>query len=117
MIRIYLESGERALALKHYERCCELMETELGIAPMEETQALYVEIIPQTPVERNTNGSPDGSSGRVHAAMRIVDEALGDLKRARERLRQAQAAVREDLQSVAVSQPRELESDASEGSP
>src|SRR5207249_2495058 len=94
MIRIYLESGERALALRHYERCCELIEAELGVAPMEETRALYVKIVPRAPVEQPSNGSSNGSPERVLAAMQIVDEAMSDLRRVRERLRQAHAAVR-----------------------
>jgi DNA-binding SARP family transcriptional activator len=99
MIRIYLECGERALALRHYERCCALIEAELGIAPTGETRALYAEIVPHVSPKGESNGSADGPPGSVLAAIRIVEQAMGDLERARERLRRAQAAVEAGSQS------------------
>lgn len=44
LMRIYLESGQRPLALRQYQRCCELLDCELGVPPLEETQALYRQI-------------------------------------------------------------------------
>jgi DNA-binding SARP family transcriptional activator len=38
------EAGEPGLALKHYSECCELLKTELGIAPGEEIERLKQEI-------------------------------------------------------------------------
>lgn len=34
VIRLFLENGQRSLALRQYERCCELVSTELGVEPM-----------------------------------------------------------------------------------
>ena len=45
VMRLYLESGQRAMAIRQYENCSEILKTELGIPPMEETQALYREIL------------------------------------------------------------------------
>jgi DNA-binding SARP family transcriptional activator len=44
MMRLYMAHGQRALAMRHYELCCSVLATELGIRPMEETQALYNQI-------------------------------------------------------------------------
>ena len=46
MMRLYLENGQRALAVRQYETCREALAAELGIPPMEETQALYAQIVP-----------------------------------------------------------------------
>jgi predicted ATPase/DNA-binding SARP family transcriptional activator len=37
-------SGERSAALAHYEVCCRVLETELGVTPARETVALYEQI-------------------------------------------------------------------------
>ena len=47
MMRIYLESGQRALAARQYGICQLTLAKELGISPMEETQALYAQIFPE----------------------------------------------------------------------
>ncbi len=47
MMRLYLEAGQRALAVQQYETCREILAAELGIPPMEETQALYAQIVPE----------------------------------------------------------------------
>lgn len=44
MMRIYLKSGQRALAMRQYEICTKVLADELGIPPMEETQSLYAEL-------------------------------------------------------------------------
>ncbi|MGI9493589.1 MAG: AfsR/SARP family transcriptional regulator [Geminicoccaceae bacterium] len=44
MMDLYMRSGHRAAALKQYAQCCELLEEELGVEPMEETQDLYANI-------------------------------------------------------------------------
>lgn len=49
LIRYYLESGQRALAQRQYQRCCELLEQEMGVPPLEETQVLYQQLAATTP--------------------------------------------------------------------
>ena len=43
-MRLYCDLGQRALAVRQYQRCREILADELGILPMEETQALYARI-------------------------------------------------------------------------
>jgi DNA-binding SARP family transcriptional activator len=45
MMRLYQASGQRALAVRQYELCRLTLLAELGIPPMEETQALYAQIV------------------------------------------------------------------------
>jgi DNA-binding SARP family transcriptional activator len=45
VIRLYVDSGQRTTAIRQYETCCQILEAELGIPPMEETQALHTEIV------------------------------------------------------------------------
>jgi DNA-binding SARP family transcriptional activator len=44
MMRLYLENGQRPLAVRQYELCAQTLSEELDILPMEETQRLYAEI-------------------------------------------------------------------------
>ena len=44
MMRLYLDNGQRLLAIRQYEICHKVLATELGISPMEGTQALYAQI-------------------------------------------------------------------------
>ncbi len=44
IIRYYADCGLRSQALLHYKDCCEILNRELGIQPMEETQILFKQI-------------------------------------------------------------------------
>lgn len=44
MMRVYAESGQRSLALRQYESCRAILEVELNVGPMEETQLLYQQL-------------------------------------------------------------------------
>ncbi len=44
LMRLYLESGQRTLALRQYEVCREMLAREMGLVPMLETQALYAQV-------------------------------------------------------------------------
>lgn len=48
LMRLYVESGRRALALRSYEACAALLRRELGVEPEEETRALYRQIVRRT---------------------------------------------------------------------
>lgn len=44
LMRRYADQGQRALALRQYEVCREILEAELGVAPDSETEQLYQSI-------------------------------------------------------------------------
>lgn len=44
LMRMYQKNGQRALAMRQFERCRELLSRELGVTPLEETEMLYRQI-------------------------------------------------------------------------
>jgi DNA-binding SARP family transcriptional activator len=48
MIQLYIETGQRALAVRQFELCRVTLARELRIEPMEETQELYRRLISET---------------------------------------------------------------------
>lgn len=44
LMRYYVAKGQRTLALRQYQQCCRILKEELGIPPLEETQALFLQI-------------------------------------------------------------------------
>jgi DNA-binding SARP family transcriptional activator len=52
LMRLYLKSGQRALAARQYGICRLTLAKELGVLPMEETQTLYAQIFPETDKSR-----------------------------------------------------------------
>jgi DNA-binding SARP family transcriptional activator len=72
VIRLYLANGQRALALRQYALCQNILNTELGISPMEETKALYSKIMNEAdPGER--------AIGNNLPAARPLGASLNDL--------------------------------------
>jgi DNA-binding SARP family transcriptional activator len=72
MMRLYVKNGQRAQALRQYEKCHKILAAELDIPPMEETRALRAEIA--------RNASPHRLSYQSH-----LDR--GDARLALEQLR------------------------------
>jgi DNA-binding SARP family transcriptional activator len=89
MMRLYAANGQRALAVRQYRLCCEVLESELGIPPMEETQALYAQIVsgaePRLALPAPAAPEP-GDYGDALAQLRLAmqrfDEARVELERA-----------------------------------
>ncbi len=88
MMRLYLATGQRGPALRQYENCRRLLAAELGVEPMEETQAVYTQIVAAA-----TDLEPPGSAGsgfpilqpaleRLHEALRGVEQARQQCHRA-----------------------------------
>lgn len=88
MIKLYLESGQRALAVRQYAICHEILETELGIPPMAETQALLPEATRKgsgiSPGQIRTEASRNflDTLRNLDLAMQKLDDARLQLKRA-----------------------------------
>ncbi len=96
VMRLYVESGQRALAIKQYKACCKVLVEELDIPPMEETQALHHDILAgtdgdgsQPKVEQNryvevktkTNTLQQGFQ-KLHHAMRGAEKSGQELQQA-----------------------------------
>ena len=93
IMRLHLENGQRALAIRQYEICCATLEKELGIFPMEDTQALYHQILT---TGNNRNGSSTFSQERTS-----FEEALRQLKEASQAIDLAKEQVQQALQLMA----------------
>lgn len=88
LMRLYVENGQRALAVRQYETCCEVLDAELSIPPMEETRALHDQITTETgrhrvqpsdPAERTTF---QNAIQQLQHAMQDLDQAQLQLQRA-----------------------------------
>ena len=87
MMRLYLGNGQRALAIRQYEICRTTLDEELGIAPMEDTQALHRQIFSQG--KRKDLPLLLEEDMSVEELARQLKEATQNLDLAKERLRQA----------------------------
>ncbi len=77
LIGLHQRAGNRARALQQYERCREVLETELGVEPAAETRALYEAVVrgdeaPRSPVEP-TAGPLVGRDGEMQRLRAAVD--------------------------------------------
>lgn len=45
LMRLYADMGDRALALKQYRSCCDVLSAELGVRPEPQTQRLHEQIL------------------------------------------------------------------------
>jgi DNA-binding SARP family transcriptional activator len=112
VMRLYQESGQRAMAIRQYRICSQILEEELGVCPMEETRLLHNQIlkashrevltksIPQAPLEFITRGHapdelrrqdrPDNKEmTRLEQAFHVLSQALHQFERTSEQFRQA----------------------------
>ena len=82
IMRLYLENRQRALAVRQYKVCSEILKAELDIPPMEETQALYNQIV--------LAGKTTGSEYPTDEQNNIL-EILKDLQMVAQTIEQMQA--------------------------
>jgi DNA-binding SARP family transcriptional activator len=88
LMRIYVTSGQRALAVRQYETCREILAAELAIAPMEETQRLYRHIVSGAnervapPVSRGHANDLPHAVAELHRAIQTFDHAREQLEQA-----------------------------------
>jgi DNA-binding SARP family transcriptional activator len=106
MMRIYLDSDQRSLALRQYEMCREVLSRQLEVEPMEETRALYAlarndvgdsQIRALGQVSRN---SLQPALKQLKLAMCGFSEAQHELEKASQRFQQAQQQFQRALQLI-----------------
>jgi DNA-binding SARP family transcriptional activator len=87
MIRLYLATGQRALAVRQYETCRALLLAELGVEPMEETTALLAQLAPGAP-----GAAPAGPVVDAATLKQVLDQfnqAMRSFEAARHEVEQA----------------------------
>lgn len=105
LMRLQYLAGDRAGALRQYERCAAALKEELGAKPSEQTKALYRQIradrLEAPPV------APATAPPTVIAASPLPPWLLSHLKQLRSRLVELQSEVQRDV--TAVEQALKLE--------
>lgn len=83
VMRLYLGTGRRAMAVRHYRRCCALLQEELGMGPMPETEDLYRAIVAGRGAWPPPPGAHDSRElDALRGAMAELDAASASLRRA-----------------------------------
>jgi len=77
VMRILVESGQQALAIKQYKECYQILKEELGILPIEETQSLYATIINSGRKERSIAEYRVEKSTEIQASIKIEQTLHG----------------------------------------
>lgn len=82
LVRLYLLTGQRALALRQYECCRETLRRELDVSPMKETEVLARQIFQQGPPADVATPRPESSDAllSLRAAMSDFDAAYRRLE-------------------------------------
>ena len=89
LMRLFVENGQRALAVRQYQRCRQVLEAELSIEPMPETQMVYDQIVSR---QRSKRSQMEGSVPlaetleSLHSAIDSVYRAQRDLQEVLARL-------------------------------
>lgn len=88
LMRIYLESGQRTLAMRQYVHCRDILDQELGVSPLEETQLLYQEICArsQAGVRETAGQASSAEVAQLVHELHMVRQSLVDAARALERI-------------------------------
>lgn len=87
LMRLHSGQGQRALAVRQYEVCRDLLAAELGILPLEETQTLYTRIMFLDGSRHAVVAS--GEPTDLQQALHQVQLAMQGLDAAQERLQRA----------------------------
>lgn len=88
VMRLHMENGQTSLALRHYQSLCKLLETELNILPMPETQALYQHIVLANSYP-HTFLTPAVEPTNLQQALRQLQQARQNFDEAQKKLQQA----------------------------
>ncbi len=98
MMRLYYLLGDRAEALRQYERCAAALEEELGISPSKSTQALFRQIQADQLDEQTTRLVEIVSSPEIPAPQLL--EVLDHLSYLQRSLADLQNQVQQSIQMV-----------------
>jgi DNA-binding SARP family transcriptional activator len=78
-IRLHYLAGDRVGAIRRYEQLRDLLDAEIGVPPMRETQALYDAIVTDTlePGDKGTRGGGESESLLAPTAVPLSPRPLG----------------------------------------
>jgi DNA-binding SARP family transcriptional activator len=87
-MRLFVENGQRALAIRQFESCREILAAELGIPPMPETDTLYRQILADA-VPSSIHALPDREVITFAQSLRELQTAQQEFAQAQGRLQRA----------------------------
>lgn len=88
LILLYMENGQRGLAIHQYETCRQTLKRELGIEPMTETSLLYRQLMEhKRPFSTPLSTTP---SPAIDQLMTQLKQAMTDLENAQTQIQQIQ---------------------------
>lgn len=97
LMRLHYLAGDRTSALRQYQRCVTVLQTEFGVKPARSTVELYEAIFNDRPLSPWPS-SPHAENGSVPAApLNVLVERLNQV---RSTLIQAQQQLEEDIEAV-----------------
>lgn len=83
LMRLHCLAGERAAALRQYDRCVEALHRELGVKPASRTVALYQQIrVGQFTAAPESSNARTGTTRSAHAGWLEMVEELQELQEA-----------------------------------
>jgi DNA-binding SARP family transcriptional activator len=88
VMRLYCDGGQRTLAVRQYAVCRDLLQQELGIQPMAETQSLYAQLV-QNADEPAAPESLDRELLHIRHALQQLSLTLRSLDKIRDQLQHA----------------------------
>src|SRR5205814_8889189 len=100
LMRLYYLLGDRAEALRQYERCAAALEEELGVRPSKSTVALYKQIQADQLDEPKSIVAFRETDPSIKAATPSLLEVLGNLTQLQETLAGLQGQVQQSIQQV-----------------
>lgn len=100
LMRLHWQQGQVPLAIRQYQTCRQILASHLDIDPMAETQALYQKIIG---MDDTTDGTGESHVPTLHQALRHLEEATSEFRRARQKLEQATRLVEQVTRQQSLS--------------
>jgi DNA-binding SARP family transcriptional activator len=91
MMRLFMENGQRTLAIRQYQICHSTLAKEFGISPIEDTQVIYAQIL---------NGSEESYSATSSKQLSGVEQAIGQLREASQIIDLAKEQIQQALQLI-----------------
>jgi DNA-binding SARP family transcriptional activator len=86
MMRLYYRNGQRAMALQQYENCRNILQTDLGVPPMEETRSLYSQFCKKT-CHDQVHSLTQANPGTAKQLMTHIQQTLHDFEKSAEQFR------------------------------
>lgn len=100
LMRLHYLNGDRAAALRQYEKCVAALDKELGVKPSKRTIALYKQILTEQLVEPEPTFTPSETQPASELSTSPLIEALGYLTQLQECLADLQNQVQQSIQKV-----------------